>query len=68
MRAKIAMQALAHTAVTVNYIPQWANYLVANCAAKASTRGQAILDLHTYTLSACLTVTQPERPVNIVGL
>lgn len=37
MRAEITVQALAHAAVAVDYVTQWASYLVAYRAAEAAT-------------------------------
>ena len=52
MRAKVAVQALAHTAVAVDYVSQWADYLVAHRTAEATASGQAILISHLESLEA----------------
>ncbi len=46
MRAKVAMQTLAHAAVAVDHVAQWGVYLITHRAAKAATSGQASLIGH----------------------
>ncbi len=52
MRAKVAMQSLAHTAVAVDYVSQWADYLVTHRTAEATASCQAIFISHLESLEA----------------
>ncbi len=42
MWAKVAMQTLTHTAVTVDHVAQWAAYLIAHRTAKTAASGYLI--------------------------
>jgi hypothetical protein len=52
MRTKVAVQTLAHTAVAVDHIAQWAAYLIAHRAAEAAANGQAKFIGHFGSLEA----------------
>jgi hypothetical protein len=49
MRAKVAVQALAHAAVAVDHVTQWASYLKAHCTTKATAGGDVIFICHPQT-------------------
>jgi len=60
MRAKIAVQPLAHAAVAIDYIAQWALYFIANRATKAAASSQAGLIGHLEPLEAFVSQAQSQ--------
>jgi hypothetical protein len=52
MRAKVAMQALAHAAVTVDNATQWASHFIAHSTAKAAASGEIFSISHVRSIEA----------------